>query len=110
MRLQEYQKLAARTINLDLSKMDMERHAVFGMGSEVGELLGLYQKTFQGHSIDYDHAMLELGDVLWFLAEYCTVRGWSLEDVAAANIEKLKARYPDGFDAGHSLHRREGDI
>ena len=47
---------------------------------------------------------------MWFIAEYATAKGWTLDDVATLNIEKLKARYPEGFDAEHSLHRMEGDI
>ena len=47
---------------------------------------------------------------MWFIAEYCTACGWNLEDIMQMNIDKLMARYPDGFDAEHSLHRKEGDI
>ena len=54
--------------------------------------------------------MKELGDLLWFIAEYCTANGWSMEDVAKMNIDKLKARYPTGFEAEKSLHRKEGDV
>jgi NTP pyrophosphatase (non-canonical NTP hydrolase) len=54
--------------------------------------------------------MKELGDLLWFVAEYCTACDITLEDVAKANIEKLKARYPEGFETDKSLHRKEGDI
>lgn len=45
----EYQKLAARTINPDLDYVEMRMHAAFGLASEVGELLGLFQKEYQGH-------------------------------------------------------------
>lgn len=106
----EYQKLAARTINNDLTYSDMEDHALHGMVSEVGELHGIYQKMYQGHDIDREHVKKELGDLLWFIAEYCTVYGWRMEDVAKMNIDKLKARYPDGFSAENSLNRAEGDI
>ena len=107
----EYQKLASRTIPADFTQADCEYHALHGMVGEIGELHSIYQKAYQGHNeIGYDHYMKELGDLLWFIAEYCTAMNWSLEDVMELNIAKLKARYPDGFDAEHSLHRREGDI
>ena len=48
--------------------------------------------------------------MLWFIAEYCTSMGWELEDVMQTNIDKLIARYPEGFEAERSLHRQEGDI
>lgn len=106
----EYQRLAARTINKELNEVQIEHHAMHGMVGEVGELHSLYQKIYQGHTFDHHHAKKELGDLLWFIAEYCTAWGWKLEDVMAENIEKLMARYPEGFEAEKSLHRKEGDI
>lgn len=44
------------------------------------------------------------------IAEACTALGWNMETVMQTNIEKLRARYPEGFDAEHSLHRRANDI
>ena len=105
-----YQQLAARTINRENRPADIEMHALHGMCAEIGELHSLYQKMYQGHQFDKGHAMKEVGDLLWFIAEYCTVCGLTLEEVAQANIDKLKARYPDGFEAERSLHRVEGDI
>ena len=106
----EYQRLARRTINPKLYMDEVEHHALFGMCSEVGELLGIYQKIFQGHEPDGHHMMKELGDLLWFIAEYCTSMGWNLEHVMELNINKLKARYPEKFTIEQSIHRAEGDI
>lgn len=106
----EYQRLAARTINLSLKDWQIELHALHGMSGEIGEIHGIYQKSYQGHTPDEQHLMKELGDALWFIAEYCTVKGWSLSDVMQMNIDKLIARYPDGFDSDRSKHRRKGDI
>ena len=110
MRANEYQQLAARTINKKLNKNAIEDHALKGMVAEVGELNGIYQKAYQGHMIDVEHLKKECGDILWMIAEYCTANGWELEDVMQMNIDKLKARYPEGFSAEKSLHRKEGDI
>ena len=52
----------------------------------------------------------KLADLLWFIAEYCTAHGWELDEIAQMNIDKLKARYPDGFETEKSLHRTSGDI
>ena len=107
----EYQKLASRTIPDSYSPHDCEYHSLHGMVGEIGELHSIYQKRYQGHvPSDWKHVQLELGDLLWFIAEYCTAMGWKLEDIMQMNIDKLLARYPDGFDAEHSLHRKEGDI
>ena len=51
----EYQKLAARTINQNLYKEELEYHALHGIISEVGEIHGIYQKAYQGHSLDENH-------------------------------------------------------
>lgn len=109
MKANEYQKLASRTIG-KISSLSQERHALHGMVSEIGELHGIYQKTYQGHYFDREHAKKELGDLLWFIAEYCTANNWELDEIMQMNIDKLKARYPNGFEAERSLNRAEGDI
>ena len=110
MELNEYQELASRTINNDLCEKEIEMHALHGMIGEIGELHSIYQKVYQGHIFNKEHAIKELGDLMWFIAEYCTAIGINLNDVGTVNINKLKARYPEGFDIEHSLHRCEGDI
>lgn len=110
MTLTEYQQKAARTINPKLSAPELTRHALYGLASEVGELLGLYQKVLQGHPLDREHAISELGDILWFVAEKATAMGVDLETVGKRNISKLEKRYPERFDEWHSMHRRKGDI
>lgn len=110
MRGNEYQELAARTINPTLDSAFQQHHALHGMVGEIGEIHSLYQKVYQGHEIDYDHMKKELGDLLWFIAEYCTAMDWKLEDIMQLNIEKLLARFPDGFEVDKSLHRAEGDV
>lgn len=106
----DYQKLASRTINKALTKGTMEAHALHGMVGEIGEIHSLYQKVYQGHHLDEEHIKKELGDLMWFIAEYCTAMGFKLDDVMQTNIDKLKARYPSGFESERSLHRKEGDI
>ena len=106
----EYQRLAARTINPELGYGLMKRHGLHGMSSEIGEIHGIYQKWYQGHVIDSDHIKKEVGDLLWFIAEFCTGNGWDLDDIFEMNIEKLRKRYPGGFDVKHSINRDEDDI
>lgn len=110
MTLNEYQKLAARTINKDLTVRETELHALHGLTSEVGEIHAIYQKVYQGHPFDISHVMSEAGDLLWFLAELVTCYGYDLEDIAKHNIDKLRKRYPNRFEAERSLNREEGDI
>lgn len=107
MTLNEYAALARRTQNRGLSGREAEMHALHGLSAEVGEIHGIYQKTYQGHEMSDHEIMLELGDLLWFAVELCDVLGVTLEDVARMNIEKLKKRYPQGFDAERSVNRDE---
>lgn len=106
-----YQKLAMRTCSIPYTKKEeMLMHATLGLTSEAGEAAGLLQKVYQGHDFDKNHMMKELGDCLWMIAEACEALDLSMDDVMQANIEKLKARYPEGFDPQRSIHRRAGDI
>ncbi len=43
------------------------------------------------------------------IAEVCTALGWDMGEIMRTNVENLKARYPNGFDTEHSLHRKAGD-
>lgn len=107
----EYQELAARTINRELSLEQQRNHALHGMVGELGEIHSLYQKIYQGHGTpDREHVLKETGDLMWFMAEFLTSQGFSLDDCMETNIDKLRKRYPDGFDSEHSLHRASGDI
>lgn len=105
----EYQRLALRTA----SKESLENpllNGLLGLGGETGECQDLYKKyLFQGHELDKGKMAKELGDVSWYLALTAYAIGYNLEDIFRMNIEKLKARYPDGFDADHSLHRKAED-
>ena len=107
----EYQKLAMRTCSIPYDdKEGMLNHAVFGLTSEAGEVAGILQKVYQGHEFDKDHVKKELGDCCWMIAEACEALSLDMNDVMQANIDKLKARYPEGFDTEKSLHRKDGDI
>lgn len=107
---EEYQLRAARTINPLLSFEEMEHHAVFEINSEAGEIAGIYQKELQGHEFNEEHLKKEIGDLLWGIAELCTARGFTMDEVMAMNIEKLEQRYPNGFAAERSLNRAKGDV
>ena len=107
----DYQKLAMRTCSIPYDDAGaMLNHAVFGLTSEAGEVSGILQKVYQGHEVDPMHLKKELGDCLWMIAEACTALGFDMDDVMQTNIDKLKARYPEGFTSERSIHRAKGDI
>lgn len=111
MRPNEYQGLAMRTSNKDLSKEEHLLNGVLGLVGESGEIADLMKKhLYQGHPLDIEHVAKELGDCLWYVAETATAIGVDMETIMKMNIEKLKKRYPDGFDTERSQHREAGDI
>lgn len=106
----EYQKLAMRTAGEHTQK-DLMINGVMGLAGEAGECVDMVKKhLFQGHELDKEHLAKELGDVAWYLAATAKAIGYTLEQVMHMNIDKLLARYPEGFETEKSLHRREGDV
>src|SRR5215207_8489018 len=96
--LAEYQRLAGRTINVSLSVDQRLLDASAGLAEEAGEVLGLVRKhLFMHHDLDTARLAAELGDALWCLTAAAGALGLSLEDVAAANLAKLRRRYPEGY-------------
>ena len=110
MTIKEYQELAMRTVNPELDKNQMLINSVMGLCGESGEAIDLVKKWYaHGHQLDREHFKKELGDIAWYLAEAATAIGVELEDILEANIEKLKQRYPEGFDKEKSINRKEDD-
>lgn len=97
--LDEYQRLALRTDDGNTVTDDqMTICCGLGVAGEAGEVADLIKKwAFHGKPLDQDKLVKEMGDVLWYLSVLAARRGISLEDVARANIAKLRARYPKGF-------------
>ena len=108
MTINEYQKLAMTTLNPALDEKDVLINSVMGLCGESGEAIDIVKKWLaQGHELDKEHLAKELGDIAWYLAEAATALGMPLEDILEANIEKLKKRYPEGFETKRSLFRTE---
>ena len=108
MDIRDYQKQAMMTLNPELSKKDVLINSVMGLCGESGEAIDIVKKWLaQGHDLDKEKLAKELGDICWYLAETATALDLSLEEIMASNIEKLKQRYPEGFDPQRSIHREK---
>ena len=108
MEANEYQKLAMTTLNPALSKQDVLVNAVMGLCGESGEAIDIVKKHLhQGHELDKEKLLKELGDIAWYLAEAAYALDTPLDQVLQSNIDKLRARYPEGFSADRSIHRAE---
>ena len=89
--------------------------AAVGMSAEGGEFLEIVKKIiFQGKPYNEDnirHLKIELGDVLWYVAQACMALDISLDEITDMNIDKLSKRFPDGhFSEYYSENRQEGDL
>ena len=108
MEANEYQALAMTTLNPALSKKDVLINSVMGLCGEAGEAIDIVKKWLaQGHELDKEKLAKELGDIAWYLAETAYALDLSLEEVLEGNIQKLKKRYPEGFDRARSITREE---
>lgn len=92
----------------------MMLNATSGLSSESGEINEIVKKwLFHGHPMDEAsriHMMKELGDLAWYFVLMCYALNEEPAEVLGVNIEKLKARYPNGFETEKSINRAPGDI
>lgn len=106
MQLNEYQTEAMKMLNSGLNQKEVLVNALMGLCGESGEAIDILKKhLFQGHDLDRAKIIKELGDVAWYLAEAATGLGVTLESICQGNLDKLHARYPQGFDTSRSQHR-----
>ena len=102
-----YVKNAVRTVNEDLNRKEWILNGALGLCGESGEVADVIKKyAFQGHVLDLDELKDELGDVFWYIALLCDVCGFTFEEIQEHNIDKLKKRYPEGFEEEKSVNRK----
>ena len=125
----EYQNLAMRTNDgkatnrlLKLTLSDTTENGIgedtgtvlnacLGLSGEVGEFNDMIKKwIFHEKDLDEEHLKKELGDIMWYIAMMCHAFRWGLDDIMEMNINKLKARYPEGFDTNRANNRENGDV
>ena len=101
---------------MDREGANIERLLTAGVGlaAESGEFLEIVKKmVFQGkpwNDANREHLIVELGDVMWYVAQACMALDISFDEVVETNVNKLKKRYPGGeFDVHFSECRQVGD-
>ena len=106
MNLDQYMMEVLRTYAGGDGLVDKLTLGALGLAGETGEVVDAVKKwRYQGHEIDALDVALELGDVLWYMVLLSNAVGYSLSDIMLMNVEKLRRRYPDGFDPARSLNR-----
>lgn len=104
MNLNEYQDLATRTANQNTSTKESLCNWAMGLCGEAGEYTELIKKhVFHKKPLMLDECVKELGDILWYVAQCARTLNLSMDQIATQNIEKLKARYPEGFKEGGGI-------
>lgn len=103
-----YQQEANELISEE-GKKDLLTNGVLGLAGESGECCDIIKKyKYQGHQLNKDDLIEELGDVLWYIAETCLGLDVTLEEVAIKNLDKLHARYHGSkFHATDSINRKK---
>jgi NTP pyrophosphatase (non-canonical NTP hydrolase) len=129
----KYQELAMRTAGVSEGR-DAQSMGGLGLGGEASELFELFLESTEsflkaarlavlagktvdylkkvvhhGHPLDKEKVKKELGDVLWYVALVANACGLSMNEIAEANIEKLKKRFPEGFSHAGSINRKADD-
>lgn len=106
MNSKDYQRAVTRTMGDHLSREEALANWSMGLAGEAGEAVDLLKKhLFHGHDLDLSEAAKEIGDVLWYVTALCETLGLDLGTVMWRNVEKLRARYPEGFSKERSRHR-----
>lgn len=125
----EYQELAMRTNDENATKRLLDitlsnttdngigedtgtiLNACLGLSGEVGEFNDMIKKwIFHEKDFDEEHLKKECGDIMWYIAMACHAFRWDLDEILQMNINKLRARYPEGFDVLKANNRKSGDI
>ena len=112
----DFKSLIDRLGKLDRAGANIERltTASVGLAAESGEFLEIVKKmVFQGkpwNSDNREHLIIELGDVMWYVAQACMALDISFDDVVRGNVKKLEKGYPGGsFSVDKSENRKAGD-
>lgn len=81
-------------------------HYLSGMVTEVGELMDVFKKNIAyKKEIDWINVQEEIGDLMWYVANFCRVNNFNLENILQNNIDKLRARYPEKFTEENAINR-----
>jgi NTP pyrophosphatase (non-canonical NTP hydrolase) len=101
----KYQELAMRTRS-NFDGRDPLVTAALGLAGEGGEFADMIKKWYdQGHPLNHIELADELGDICWYIALAATAMGYTFSEILEGNIDKLQARYPNGFEVEKSLNR-----
>jgi NTP pyrophosphatase (non-canonical NTP hydrolase) len=99
---------AVEVTRADLKEKGLDNtHMLFGMITEVGELVDVFKKNMAyGKEIDWVNVQEEIGDLMWYILGFCNLNDFKLQDILEATVEKLKIRYPNRFTQEDATNRK----
>lgn len=103
-----FQREARRSLRDDLPYEAMCSNMCMGLAGEIGEVIDIMKKhIYQGKELDITDVIEEVGDVLWYIANFCSVNNITMDECMESNIKKLRKRFPNGFTIKDANQRKD---
>ena len=103
-----FQREARRSLRDDLPYEAMCSNMCMGLAGEIGEVIDIMKKhIYQGKELDITDVIEEVGDVLWYIANFCNVNNITMDECMENNIKKLRKRFPNGFTTKDANERKD---
>lgn len=103
-----FQREARRSLRDDLPYEATCSNMCMGLAGEVGEVIDIMKKhIYQGKELDITDVIEEVGDVLWYIANFCNVNNITMDECMESNIKKLRKRFPNGFTTKDANERKD---
>ena len=103
-----FQREARRTLREDLPYEAICSNMCMGLAGEIGEVIDIMKKhIYQGKELDITDVIEEVGDVLWYIANFCNINNITMDECMKSNMKKLRKRYPNGFSIKDANERKD---
>ena len=103
-----FQREARRSLRDDLPYEAICSNMCMGLAGEIGEVIDIMKKhIYQGKELDITDVIEEVGDVLWYIANFCNVNNITMDECMESNIKKLRKRFPNGFTTKDANERKD---
>lgn len=103
-----FQREARRSLRDDLPYEAMCSNMCMGLAGEISEVIDIMKKhIYQGKELDITDVIEEVGDVLWYIANFCNVNNITMDECMESNIKKLRERFPNGFTIKDANERKD---
>ena len=106
MEINQYQIETKRTLaNLENNPLDI-LHMCLGLQTESAEISDVFKKKLAyNKDIDWVNVKEEIGDLMWYISNFCNLNNWDLREILSTNIQKLKIRFPEKFEENQAINR-----